>query len=452
MKHQYNLFAVASVCMAIVVLGCQSQDPFVQASQSMVPETPVQPKTGIYMQGYALTDFAEPPQPVADYFAEEAGTVHFPYYADGLLTFAVKVPEAELVSLWMNVQAGDEPDLMHRYLQTDWYWLTYRVPEKAVIRYHFNIKKHQDERYTLRDPRNPSVSANAPYESLWSSEAGASLGRLEYLEVPYDIPGREKPAGYAPPANRKLLIYVPPAYDDNPEERYPVIYMQDGQNAWDSGTANYGGWKTDRVMNQLIGQNKIRKAIVVSIFNTNYRSDEYAGAGFDAAGRQGGQRSGEIAAYYRDWVISVLKPSIDNRYRTLPDASNTGVLGSSYGGTVAIYWSLSRPDIYGFAGSLSYAPGDEVHLDGGMTSLCRDTYLPAIESQQGTYPRIWLDCGLNGLDKTLSPFVSALDQVLQQGHYTPGPDYHFELFSGADHNEAAWYRRLPAILEFLLHP
>lgn len=452
MKYQFSLFVVVSICLALAVVSCQSQDPFVLASQSIVSETPVRSGAGVYKPGYALYDLGEPPQAVADYFDKGSGNLHFPYYIDGLLTFALKVTDADLVSLWLNVQESGEPDVMHRYLQTDWYWLTYRVPEKAAILYHFNIKKHQDERYTLRDPLNRSVSANAPYESLWTFESGKSLGRLEYLELAYDLPGRKKPVGYAPPVNRKMLIYVPPDYDRTIDERYPVIYMQDGQNAWDSSTANYGGWKIDRVMNQLIGENKIPKALVVSIFNTNYRSEEYAGAGFAAAGRPGGQRSEEIAAYYRDWVIMVLKPYIDSCYRTLPDSQHTGVLGSSYGGTVAIYWSLSRPDVFGFAGALSYAPGDEVNLDGGMTSLCRDTYLPLIGEGDGKYPRIWLDCGLKGLDKTLAPFVSALDQVLREGPYTLGQDYHFERFTGADHNEAAWYRRLPVILEFLLQP
>ena len=437
---------------ALALIGCQSQDPFVQASRSIGTEEFAEPQSALYAAGFSRSDLAEPPKPVADYFAAAVGELRFPYYAEGVLTFAINSKEAALVSIWMSAQEGNEPDVMRQFPDTDWYWISYKVPSGAEIRYHFNVRTRQEKRMALRDPLNPAVSADAPYESLWSAEAGINTGRLEYLEVPYDLPGRKKPAYYKPPANRKLLVYVPPAYDSHAGDRYPVIYMQDGQNAWDSSTANYGSWKTDRIMDRLIGEGRIRRAIVVSIFNTNYRSNEYAGAGLAISRTPGASRSEEIAAYYRDWAITVLKPLIDGRYRTLTGREDTGVLGSSYAGAMAIYWSLSRPDVFGFAGALSYAPGDDQNFYGGITSLCRDQYLPAMAEQNLAYPRIWLDCGLNGLDKTLAPFASALDRVLQEGPYTPGPDYHFELFPGASHNEADWYRRLPAVLEFLLRP
>ncbi|MCA1950700.1 MAG: hypothetical protein LDL24_09015 [Treponema sp.] len=440
------------IIVSLALSACQSQDPFVLASHSSSVSEAPQSRSGLYAPGYARVDGDVPPEAVADYFSVGNSLIRFPYYMDGRLTFAVKYKDAAAVSLWMSSQQGDEPDQMKHYTGTDWYWITYSVPSGATLQYHYIIKTSQDERLTLRDPLNRAVSATAPYESLWSVELDKGAARLEYLEVLYEIPGKEKPAGYAPPALRKVLVFVPPAYDKSPGEAYPVLYMQDGQNAWDSSTANYGGWKTDRVLKDLIGSGRVRPALVVSIFNSSYRSEEYAGAGFAAAGRPGGARAAEIAAYYRDWVITVLKPLIDKTYRTLSDRSYTGVIGSSYGGTVAIYWSLSRPDVFGLAAALSYAPGYEQNLTGGMTSLCRDQYLPTIASQKIAYPRIWLDCGQSGLDKTLAPFVSALDGVLREAHYEASPDYHFELFPGADHNEAAWYRRLPAILEFLLRP
>ncbi|WP_304221208.1 alpha/beta hydrolase [Gracilinema caldarium] len=450
MKELSQLF-ISLVIASLVLSACQSQDPFVSASRSLVVPEAAQPRSGVYALGYTRVDEDAPPKAVVDYLAAGEALIRFPYHADGKLTFAVKVENAITVSLWMSAQQGDEPDQMKRYPGTDWYWITYTVPSAATLQYHYNVKTAQDERLTLRDPLNRAVSATAPYESLWSAELDKGASRFEYLEVPYEIPGREKPAGYAPPVLRKVLVYLPPAYDMSRGEAYSVLYMQDGQNAWDSSTANYGGWKTDRVLKDLIGSGRVHPAIVVSIFNSSYRSEEYAGAGFAAAGRPGGARAAEIAAYYRDWVIMVLKPLIDTTYRTLRDRDHTGVIGSSYGGTVAIYWSLSRPNVFGLAAALSYAPGDEQNLDGGMTSLCRDQYLPAIAAQKIAYPRIWLDCGQSGIDKTLAPFVSALDGVLRDAHYEAGPDYHFELFPGADHNEAAWYRRLPAILEFLLH-
>jgi len=292
----------------------------------------------------------------------------------------------------------------------------------------------------------PAVEPKGHYMSVLK-EPGAS--RLEFLEPAYSLPGRAAPERYSV-ATRRVLVYLPAGYDADPDRRYPVLYFQDGQNVWDSSAANHGGSKADTVMDRMLAAGEVRPAIIVSIFNTGYRSQEYAGAGFDRA--TGDVRALAIAEYYRDWTVEVLKPEIDRRYRTLGDRANTGVVGSSYGGTLAAYWALSRPEVFGMGASVSYAPGDEKDFAGGLTALARETYLPALAASGLRPPRFWLDCGLAGLDATLAPFARAFDEVLRSGGFEPGPDYRFELFAGADHNEAAWYRRLPGILAFLLPP
>jgi enterochelin esterase-like enzyme len=437
--------------------GCASTDPFAQAAGELgeITETAMDPAAAapVYLDGWAALDEGEPPAALAALMlaagsddALPPGSL--PLRDGGRIHFAVRAAGADSVTLVSSFNAPGIPDALYRFGSSDWFWKGFAAPEGAGAAYIFLARDVSGLATQLRDPGNPAVEPKGHYMSVLK-EAGAS--RLEFLELPYSIPCRAVPERYSV-ATRRSLVYLPAGYDADDSRRYPVLYFQDGQNVWDSSAANYGGWKADTVMDRLVSGGAVRPAIIVSIFNSGYRSQEYAGAGRSRATAGGDAREEAIAAYYRDWVTEVLKPEIDRRYRTLGDRANTGVVGSSYGGTLAAYWALSRPEVFGMAASISYAPGTEKALDGGLTALARETYLPALAASGLPRPRFWLDCGMAGLDATLAPFAQAFDEVLRAGGFAPGSGYRFGLYAGADHNEAAWYRRLPEILGFLLAP
>ena len=450
---------LAALCLTGFVLvltgACASTDPFAEAAEELGEsgEDVAEPGSAAprYQEGWSALDAAEPPAALAA-LMDGAG-------ADGVLPpgslplregnriwFAVRAPGAASVTIVASFNAPGGPDPLIPYADSGWFWKGYAAPDGAKASYIFLARDASGLAAQLRDPGNPAVEAKGHYMSVLR-EAGAS--RIEMAEFPFLLHGRELPDRYSV-ATRRVLVYLPAGYDADPDRRYPVLYFQDGQNVWDSSAANHGGWKAETVMDRLVAAGTVRPAIIVSISNTGYRSQEYAGAGFHRASDGTDSRALAIAEYYRDWTVEVLKPEIDRRYRTLGDRANTGVVGSSYGGTLASYWALSRPGVFGLAAAVSYAPGDEKELSGGLTALARETYLPAIAAAGLILPRFWLDCGTAGLDGTLVPFARAFDEVLRSGGFRPGPDYRFELFPGADHNEAAWYRRLPEILAFLL--
>jgi len=60
-----------------------------------------------------------------------------------------------------------------------------------------------------------------------------------------------------------------------------------------------------------------------------------------------------------DFSCSTLKPLIDMRFQTLPDARHIAQAGRSYGGMVSVYGGLSRPQVWGTNGAFS--PSLEVH-------------------------------------------------------------------------------------------
>ncbi|MBT8399289.1 MAG: histidine kinase, partial [Rhodothermia bacterium] len=119
-------------------------------------------------------------------------------------------------------------------------------------------------------------------------------------------------AGLAP---RDISVWLPPGYEGNDTKGYPVLYGMDGQNLFDPNTSTFGiDWQLDENADSLIAAGLLREVIIVGIDNTADRSREY--------------HDTPLGATYRSFVVDVVKPLIDETYRTLPDPDNTAVIGS----------------------------------------------------------------------------------------------------------------------------
>ena len=146
---------------------------------------------------------------------------------------------------------------------------------------------------------------------------------------------------------RAVWIYLPPDYDTNVKKRYPVLYMQDGQNIFDDQTAAFGEWGVDESLDSLIKKG-IPACIVVGIANGANRMSEYNPYTFRNYGKGTGNE-------YVDFLAKTLKPFIDSYYRTLTTKENTIIAGSSMGGLISYYALLKYPKIFGKAGVFSPA-------------------------------------------------------------------------------------------------
>jgi predicted alpha/beta superfamily hydrolase len=153
---------------------------------------------------------------------------------------------------------------------------------------------------------------------------------------------------------RKIWVYLPENYATG-TERFPVIYMQDGQNIFDNATAYSGEWGIDEYFDSL--ERDIKKCMVVAIDNGGTkRLNEYCPYNFKLAGVAAGSRSnkGEGNAYV-DFLVKTLKPYIDRNYRTEADKENTFIAGSSLGALISLYAVLKYPAVFGAAAVFSPA-------------------------------------------------------------------------------------------------
>ncbi|MCB0634663.1 MAG: alpha/beta hydrolase, partial [Lewinella sp.] len=158
--------------------------------------------------------------------------------------------------------------------------------------------------------------------------------------------------------HRRIWIYLPPDYAIT-TKRYPVIYMQDGQNLFDRASSFSGEWEIDESLNTLISKGD-RGVIVVGIDGGGEeRINEYSPWVNPEYGGGQGLR-------YAEFIVETLKPYIDEHYRTIPGPPATGIMGSSMGGLIALYTALEYQNVFGrvgiFSPSLWFSPQSLVQV------------------------------------------------------------------------------------------
>jgi len=146
---------------------------------------------------------------------------------------------------------------------------------------------------------------------------------------------------------RRIWIYLPPDYESS-GKKYPVMYMQDGQNLFDRSTAFAGEWGVDESLNSLFEQGQ-EVPIVVGIDNgSGKRIDEYCPW-------ENSQYGGGEGLQYVNFIKNELKPYIDSNFRTKTAAEHTTIMGSSLGALIAHYAGLIYPETFGNFGLFSPA-------------------------------------------------------------------------------------------------
>ena len=224
---------------------------------------------------------------------------------------------------------------------------------------------------------------------------------------------------------RRVWLYLPPGYASS-GRRYPVLYMQDGQNVFDRLTAFAGEWGVDETLNQLTASGQDPTGcIVVAIDNGPNRLDEYSPWNNPAYG--GGQ--GDL---YVDFLVQTLKPYIDATYRTLPGRENTGVAGSSMGALIATYAALRGPAVFGKVGVFSPAYW-----------FARQPLFAYVQ-QRPAHPktRFYFVSGTTE-STTMVPDMTAMRDSLRRGG-VPAANLNFNTRADGQHAEWFWQREFPA--------
>ncbi|AFG36227.1 alpha/beta hydrolase [Spirochaeta africana] len=253
--------------------------------------------------------------------------------------------------------------------------------------------------------------------------------------------------------SRHVDVWVPPQYAAQPAQRFPVLYMHDGQNLFDPELAYTGvTWGIAEAMERIDRSSTIRPAIVVGIWNSPNRFGDYQplkpfatplGSIKRALSHLHPQarHTRYVADAYLDCLVHSVKPMIDRDYRTLPDPGHTMVMGSSMGGLISLYALCEYPEIFGGAGCLS------THWPVVQPEMFR--YLRNNLPNPGKH-RLYFDRGTAGLDRRYRRGQQQMDRLAEDFGYREGRDYLSLVFEGHDHSERSWSSRIDRPLEFLL--
>ena len=239
---------------------------------------------------------------------------------------------------------------------------------------------------------------------------------------------------------RTIAVYLPPKYAKEKSKRYPVLYLHDGQNLFDPTAAAFGvDWHAHITADQLASDGIIVPTILVGIYNTPQRIDEYT-PHFNPKREDGGR--GEK---YCEFVVDEVKPFIDFQYRTLLGREHTGVAGSSLGGLISLAMARWRPDVFSKVGALSPS------LWWMENDLFADWESDLEWPKQS---RFWLDMGTEetGKDKENMAGVKRCRrfvELLKKAGLTDEKGFRYLEVEGGHHSESAWAARFDQVMKFL---
>ncbi len=214
---------------------------------------------------------------------------------------------------------------------------------------------------------------------------------------------------------RKIWLYLPKSYN-NSTKKYPVIYMHDAQNLFDTKTSFAGEWNIDEKLDSINAQ-----VIVVGIENggekridelTPYKHPKYNGGN---------------ANNYLDFIVTVLKPEIDKKYRTKTNAKNTAIFGSSLGGLTSYYALIKYPKIFGKAGIFSPA-----------FWFNRNEIIELTQKVPKLNSKIYFMCGDNEGDADVIADLNKIEELVNTNRCYCLHLNKKVIIKGGQHNEKLW--------------
>lgn len=254
----------------------------------------------------------------------------------------------------------------------------------------------------------------------------------------------------------KIDVWTPDGYTAS--KKYPVIYMHDGQNLFDTNsTWNHQAWEIDSVLGSLIADKKVEPAIVVGIHSVDTtrigdlmpeRVVEMTPSGevrdFIDLMCRGQYRADEYLAF----IVNTLKPIIDNKFSTLTDRKSTSIMGSSMGGLISIYGVTEYPEVFGAAVCMSThwtgAIGDNADFPTAMKQYLLDNF-----PRNGDY-LLYFDNGDCDYDSQYLPAYNEMNTLFDFLGYREGEKLKTGVFQGHSHSEKSWSERVNIPLQFIL--
>lgn len=285
---------------------------------------------------------------------------------------------------------------------------------------------------------------------VWPASLAAQVQLAEGLTVIRDFPSHFV-------SSRDVYISLPEGYQEG--QRYPVLYMHDGQMLFrEVDTWNGQTWAAGEALRKLAREGEAPAVILVGISNlpaerhANYFPEKpFLSLPKSARDTLYSLKHGEEPLFgravnsdaYLKFLVYELKPFIDREYRTLPGRATTFIAGSSMGGLISMYAFFEHPEVFGGAACLS------THWIGSFEQNFEvpGAFLGYLEAHRPLLQgrKLYFDHGTATLDAHYGPHQQEVDEVFggQLGYLS-------RKFPGDAHTENAWMARFHLPARFLL--
>ncbi|MGH2682449.1 MAG: alpha/beta hydrolase [Actinomycetota bacterium] len=176
------------------------------------------------------------------------------------------------------------------------------------------------------------------------------------------------------PNTRPLWVYVPPGYDDDPDRRYPSIYVIMGLTGQLDMWRNRSPFRRNfpELVDELFASGEAPPAILVWVDCwTSLAGSQY----LDSPG----------TGKYHTYLCEEIVPWVDERYRTMAHRDHRGITGKSSGGYGAMVTGMLRPDLFG---------GLATHAGDALFEVCyqpdfRKSVRVLRDEYEGSFDKFW---------------------------------------------------------------
>jgi predicted alpha/beta superfamily hydrolase len=227
---------------------------------------------------------------------------------------------------------------------------------------------------------------------------------------------------------RRITALLPHNYHES-DKRYPVLYLQDGQNLFDD-YAPFGNWAVDKRM-AVMAEQGMGDLIIVAIDHAeDQRIAEFTPSYKTRLGKGDGKK-------YVRFLADTLKPYVDKQFRTKPERLFTGIGGSSMGGLISIYAGMMYPEVYSkllvFSPSLWVAPNIHFH---------------AINFDESLETKVYLYAG-EGESANMVPNIQRFKSALENQGVSNKFDFNVAIDPKGQHTETRWGVEFPHAAKWL---
>ncbi len=253
--------------------------------------------------------------------------------------------------------------------------------------------------------------------------------QVQVLDTAFRLPQLQR--------TRRIWVYLPAGYATS-RQRYPVLYLQDGQSVFDAAHATGREGPVEWQVDETIDAARHPCIVVAVAADAAHRMQEYNPHATSQYGPGEGRQ-------YLGFLVETLKPYIDQHYRTRPGQRYTALAGSSMGGLLAFYGGLYYPEVFGSLGVFS----PSFWLAPDLATEIKRVAIPARQQRQRYYFYV------GGQETRQSPAGTSINMVADmqaaatvlQAQGRPATEV--VVSPEGRHGALAWQRAFPAFYQWL---